>query len=191
MILFIYAHPYPKHSRANRALLDAVRTLPDVEVRSLYELYPDFDIDVRAEQEALEGAQLVVLLHPLYWYSVPGLLKHWFDKVLVRGWAYGQGGTALHGKHLLWAATTGGDELAYSAAGRHEQPFVNFIAPIHETARYCGMLWEVPFIVHGAHLIDDAALGEHAQRFKQLIALWAAGHPLPRSERAGSEEVTP
>ena len=97
MIVVVYAHPYPDRSRAGRALLEAVQGLPDVEVRSLYELYPDFGIDVEAEQEALTRADTIVWQHPLYWYSVPGLLKHWFDKVLA-GWAYGEGGTALVGK---------------------------------------------------------------------------------------------
>ena len=105
MILVVYAHPYPTRSRAGRALLQAIGDLPDVTVRSLYDLYPDFDIDVTAEQEALARAQLIVWLHPFYWYSVPGLMKHWFDKVLEQGWAYGEGGTALAGKRCLWAPT--------------------------------------------------------------------------------------
>ncbi len=74
MILIIYAHPYPRHSHANQRLLQAVRDLPEVEVRSLYELYPDFNIDINAEQQALERADLVVLQHPMQWYSFPPLL---------------------------------------------------------------------------------------------------------------------
>ena len=101
-IVVVYAHPYPKRSRANRMLLVAVRDLEDIELRSLYALYPDFDIDVAAEQAALEKAHVVVWQHPLYWYTAPGMLKHWFDKVLTRGWAYGDGGTALAGKICQW-----------------------------------------------------------------------------------------
>ena len=82
MIVVIYAHPYPSRSRAGRALVDAACSVPDTEVRSLYDLYPEFDIDVTGEQEALARSSLIVWLHPFYWYSVPGLLKHWFDKVL-------------------------------------------------------------------------------------------------------------
>jgi glutathione-regulated potassium-efflux system ancillary protein KefF len=164
MICVIYAHPYPNRSHANRVLMRALAEVDELEVRSLYELYPDFDIDVAAEQEALSRARLIVWMHPLYWYNVPALLKHWFDRVLAHGWAYGQGGRAIAGKHCLWAVTTGGDETAYSPQGMHEQPFVNFIAPIEETARFCGMIWEPPFIVHGAHLIDEAVLEEHGRR---------------------------
>ena len=81
MIYIVFAHPYPSQSRANRTPLEALRKLAGVEVCSLYDRYPDFDIDVPAEQAALERAQLVVWMHPVFWYSVPGLLKHWFDTV--------------------------------------------------------------------------------------------------------------
>ena len=114
-VVIIYAHPYPDRSRAGRALISAVRELPRVSVRSLYDLYPDFAIDVAEEQEALRRADVIVLQHPLYWYSVPGLLKHWFDKVLARGFAYGQGGRELVGKRCLWVTTTGGEPDAYAA----------------------------------------------------------------------------
>lgn len=87
MICILYAHPYPDRSRANRALLNAVRDLPGLEIRALYNLHPDFGIDAEAEQAALARARIIVWQHPVYWYSMPGLLKHYFDKVLVRGFA--------------------------------------------------------------------------------------------------------
>jgi glutathione-regulated potassium-efflux system ancillary protein KefF len=158
VILVVYAHPYPSRSRANAALLRALEGLPQLAVRSLYEIYPDFDIDADAEREALGAADLVVLMHPLYWYTTPGLLKHWFDQVLVRGWAYGEGGTALRGKPCLWVTTSGGDEAAYSASGRHAHPFEAFVPVVEQTARYCGMRWLEPFVVHGAHMVGEAAL---------------------------------
>ena len=57
MILVVFAHPYPDRSSANRALVEALAGLPDLEVRSLYDLYPSFDIDA-ADANAVRG-QLV------------------------------------------------------------------------------------------------------------------------------------
>ena len=71
MILIIYAHPYPHHSHANKRMLEQARTLEGVEIRSLYQLYPDFNIDIAAEQEALSRADLIVWQHPMQWYSIP------------------------------------------------------------------------------------------------------------------------
>ena len=143
-LVLIFAHPYPDRSIANRKLLEAVEDVEGVRVRSLYDLYPTFDIDVSAEQAALRAAQLVVLQHPMYWYSVPSLLKHWFDKVLVRGFAYGQGGKALWGKRCQWVVTTGGDEHAFGPHGMHSRPFSDFSPVVEQTARFCGMRWEDP-----------------------------------------------
>ena len=176
MIYLVLAHPYPSQSRANKALLEAVRDLPGLEVRSLYDRYPDFDIDVAAEQAALGRAQLVVWMHPLFWYSVPGLLKHWFDTVLSHGWAYGDGAAALRGKDCLWVASTGGTLEAYSAAGIHQRPFADFMPPIEETARFCGMNWLAPCIVHGAHDIDGEELTAHAKQLRERLEQWLALH---------------
>ncbi len=66
---------------------------PGVEVRDLYALYPDYLIDVAAEQAALAPARLVVWQHPIHWYGMPPLMKLWLDEVFAFGWAYGPGGT--------------------------------------------------------------------------------------------------
>jgi glutathione-regulated potassium-efflux system ancillary protein KefF len=170
MICLVYAHPYPDRSRANRVLLDGVRDHPELTIRSLYELYPDFAIDVDAEQAALVEAQVVVLQHPLYWYSVPGLLKHWFDKVLTLGWAYGPGGRALHGKTCLWVTTTGAPARGYSAEGIHQRPFAEFVPPIEQTARFCGMHWAEPLVLHGAHHVSPAALAARAHSYREQLS---------------------
>ena len=172
LIVVLAAHPYPSRSRAHRVLAGAVRDAEGLEIRSLYDLYPDFDIDVAAEQRALEDARLVVWMHPLHWYGAPGLLKHWFDKVLVNGWAHGKGGTALQGKDCLWVVTTGGDEHAYSPAGRHERAFDAYVVPVEQTARYCGMRWLEPIVVHGAHEIDEAELAAAGERLHARLAEW-------------------
>ncbi len=191
MILIVHAHPYPSRSRATHALLRAAMTLPDVTVHSLYERYPDFDIDIAAEQSALSQADLTVWLHPLYWYSMPGLMKHYIDKVLALGWAYGSArangangqadetataGRALHGKHCLWAPSTGGDIEAYSAAGVHGHSFDSLSMPIEMTARFCGMFWQPPFVLHGAHSVSDDELTLKTAEFKQRLQDWSATH---------------
>lgn len=58
-IVLVHAHPYPRRSRANKALLEAVEDLPGVSVRSLFDRYPDFAIDVDAEKAALTAADVV------------------------------------------------------------------------------------------------------------------------------------
>lgn len=49
-VLVLYAHPDPEESVANKALLEAVKDLDHVTVHDLYATYPDYFIDVTAEQ---------------------------------------------------------------------------------------------------------------------------------------------
>ncbi|MGC4068975.1 MAG: NAD(P)H-dependent oxidoreductase [Polyangiaceae bacterium] len=174
-MVLIFAHPYRDRSRANARLLEAVRDVAGLDVHSLYDDYPDFDIDVERERAALARAELVIWQHPLYWYSVPSLLKHWFDRVLVRGYAYGDGGTALQGKRCLWVATTGGDDADYTASGIHGHDFDQFVPAVRQTARFCGMHWESPIIVRGAHAISASQLDVYASSYRaRLIDLGAS-----------------
>jgi glutathione-regulated potassium-efflux system ancillary protein KefF len=149
--LVIHAHPRPGSSLITGAMRQVFEAQPDTSVRPLYDLYPDFDIDVAAEQRALLAADLVVWLTPVHWYSVPALMKHWFDQVLAYGWAYGPGGEALRGKTAWWVTSAGATASEYAPGGSHGRPFADFLPPIENTARFCGMHWLPPYVVHGGH----------------------------------------
>ncbi|PRD40921.1 NAD(P)H dehydrogenase [Phyllobacterium phragmitis] len=47
--------------------------------------------DVTAEQARIDRADALVLVYPVYWWSMPGLLKGWIDRVFSNGWAYDDG----------------------------------------------------------------------------------------------------
>jgi glutathione-regulated potassium-efflux system ancillary protein KefF len=183
MILVIQAHPYPDRSRANQALARAIDGMAGLEVRSLYDLYPDFSIDVASEQGALSRASAVVWQHPIYWYTSPALLKLWFEKVLLAGWAYGEGGTALHGKACLWVASTGADEQGYARGGAHQYPFEEFVPVVRQTAQFCGMKWLEPIVVHGAHRVPQAELDAFAARYRARLEVLVAEETPPDTRR--------
>jgi NAD(P)H dehydrogenase (quinone) len=44
--------------------------------------------DVVAEQARIDRADALVLVYPVYWWSMPALLKGWIDRVFANGWAY-------------------------------------------------------------------------------------------------------
>jgi len=44
--------------------------------------------DILREQQRVERADMLVFVFPIYWWSVPGILKGWFDRVLTLNWAY-------------------------------------------------------------------------------------------------------
>lgn len=169
-VLLVLAHPALERSRANRALAKAAKGHAGVTFKDLYETYPDFVIDIEAEQAALRAHQVVALQFPLYWYSTPALLKEWLDLVWLHGFAYGEGGEALRGKTLFIACTTGASAKAYHAHGYNRFSMDEFLRPLEQTAHLCGMVWETPFVVHGASVKDDAALKAEAERYRARVA---------------------
>ena len=169
-ILIVYAHPYPDRSRAGRALLAGVSDMEGVSVRSLYDLYPDFSIDVEVERQALAAADVLVWQCPFYWYGMPSLMHLWIEKVLGNGWAYGPGGTAVRGKTALWVTTTGAPIEGYRPGAMHGHPFEAFVPAISQTAEFCGMKWVAPpMVVHGAHRISNDELGAAVGRYRRLL----------------------
>ncbi|MFM2119465.1 MAG: hypothetical protein RL722_933 [Pseudomonadota bacterium] len=175
-VLVISAHPDLRSSRVNRRLTEAVRSAarrqPGIELRELYLRYPDFAIDVGAEQAALALADLIVWQHPIHWYAMPALMKHWVDEVLTHGWAYGHAGTALAGKALWLVASTGAPEAAYHPRGYNRYFFDAFLPPYEQTAALCGLRFLPPLLVHGAHRIALAELSDLACTYEKRLAGW-------------------
>jgi glutathione-regulated potassium-efflux system ancillary protein KefF len=167
--LVLAAHPDWRKSRVNRRLREAARAVHGVQVRDLYGLYPDYDIDVDAEQKAAQAATLIVLLHPVQWYSMPPLLKLWLDDVLTWGWAYGPQGTALRGKDMWLVATTGGDEASYHPTGYNRYFFDAFLPPYEQTATLCGMRFLPPLLLHGARRASEASVDQHVDVFTERL----------------------
>jgi len=176
-IVIYFAHPAMEQSVINQALRGAVMDLPNVDFRDLLELYPDFYIDVAAEQCFLRKADLVVFQHPIYWYAAPAIFKHFVDTVLTRGFAYGPGGTALQGKDFLLVTSTGADVAGYERGGLHEHPFAEFLLPVQQTARFCGMNFLPPIVVHGGHGLPRAVIAAQGVRYRQFLKTYQPGAP--------------
>jgi glutathione-regulated potassium-efflux system ancillary protein KefF len=173
-VYVLAAHPNWRESRVNRLLLEQAQGLPDVRVQDLYQSYPDYDIDVSREQEAAQAADLIVLLHPIQWYSMPPLMKLWLDEVLRYGWAYGPAGTALQGKDVWLVASTGGPEESYHPQGYNRYFFDAFLPPYEQTAALCGMRFLPPLVLHGAHRASSEELKAHVEVFRERLASYPA-----------------
>lgn len=113
-ILIVSGHTDLKHSVANKTILENLyRLLPEAEVAKLDELYPDFRIDVEAEQQRLLRADIIVLQYPLFWYTAPSILHRWIEDTFVHGFSHGSTGDKLKGKKLVLSFTAGAPEEMY------------------------------------------------------------------------------
>jgi glutathione-regulated potassium-efflux system ancillary protein KefG len=174
-VLILFAHPRLETSRANRLLLGQIPDDPHITCRDLYEIYPDFNIDLEEEKRLLLEHDVIVWHHPFFWYSAPPLLKQWIDIVLEFGWAYGPGGRALEGKVVFNAITTGGARDAYRHEGHNRFTIREFLAPFEQTARLCRMTYLPPFAVQGTHRLSEEQLVAAAAQYHLLLHKLAAG----------------
>lgn len=192
-VLVLAAHPQLEDSRVNRALMDAVAALgaQRAVLRDLYALYPDYVIDVDAEQALLAQARLIVWQHPLRWYGMPALMKLWLDDVLSFGWAYGPGGTALADKDLWLVLSTGGSQRAYRPSGYNRHFFDDFLPPYEQTAALCGLRFLPPLVLYGAHRVSEAELEAHARIYVSRLSSYPQWPEIADLEPAAPCEVPP
>ena len=131
-ILIVSGHTDLNDSVANKKILDILsEQLPQSRQVHLDKLYPDFAIDVRAEQEKLIWADIIVLQFPVFWFSAPSILHRWIEQTFLHGFSHGSKGDKLQGKKLLLSYTTG--------APLETVNFDDFFQFIKTTALFTGM----------------------------------------------------
>jgi glutathione-regulated potassium-efflux system ancillary protein KefG len=168
-IAILVFHPVLHKSRINNALLKRVEGINGVHCRIMYDLYPDFQIDIKAEQEMLLEHDIIVWQHPLYWYSSPSLLKEWIDLVLEHGFAFGREGRALEGKKVMSAISSGGRKNAYGSKEGIKFTIRELLAPFEQTVSLCRMRYLPPFVTHGTHLLNGEGIEMAARDYARII----------------------
>ena len=159
--------------------------------------------DVKAEQEKLLWADVLILQFPLWWFSMPAILKGWVDRVFAYGFAYGVGehsdkrwgdrygeGTFV-GKRAMLIVTTGGWKEHYSARGVNG-PIEDLLFPIHHGILfYPGYDVLPPFVVYSADRLDEAGFGDVAARLRQRMRTLTSATPLRYRRQNGGDYLIP
>lgn len=140
--VFVSGHPDLNNSVANKRILEALNeSLPEAEFVYLDKLYPDFHIDVKAEQERLLRADVIVFQFPLFWSTAPSLLHRWIEQTFAHGFAHGSTGDKLKGKKLLISFTSAAPEEMFLTGDPQDYSFEVLLSPYLHMANYCGMRW--------------------------------------------------
>ncbi|SMN21614.1 similar to Tetrapisispora blattae TBLA_0C01300 hypothetical protein [Tetrapisispora blattae CBS 6284] [Maudiozyma saulgeensis] len=97
--------------------------------------------DIKKEQAKLEWAELIIFQFPMWWYSMPALMKGWIDRVLTQNFAYVSGkefeNAPLAGRKAFILSTVGVPEEMFTKGKLGEIDEVFF--PIqHGTFSYAG-----------------------------------------------------
>lgn len=158
--------------------------------------------DIAREQDKLRWADAVILQFPLWWFSVPAILKGWVERVYAYGFAYGVGehsdthwgdrygeGT-LAGKRAMLIVTTGGWESHYSPRGING-PIDDILFPIqHGILYYPGFDVLPPHVIYRTGKMDETRYVKTCDELGQrLDNLWKTT-PIPfRKQNAGDYDI--
>ncbi|MFM0737303.1 NAD(P)H-dependent oxidoreductase [Paraburkholderia xenovorans] len=158
--------------------------------------------DIAREQQKLIEADALILQFPMWWFSMPAILKGWVERVYAYGFAYGVGehsdsrwgdrygeGT-LTGKRAMLVVTAGGWESHYSARGING-PIDDLLFPIqHGILYYPGFDVLPPFVVYRTGRVDEAKYPQVRDALgARLDRLWETEPLAFRRQNGGAYDI--
>lgn len=159
--------------------------------------------DVKAEQEKLLRADVLIVQFPLWWFTMPAILKGWVDRVHAYGFAYGVGEHSDHrwgdrygegmlaGKRAMLIVTTGGWEQHYSPRGING-PIDDLLFPInHGILHYPGYDVLPPFVTYRVDRLDEAGFEQAAERLRERMRTLDSTPPIPFRRQNGGDYLIP
>jgi NAD(P)H dehydrogenase (quinone) len=144
--------------------------------------------EIVAEQDKLRRADLVVLVFPMWWHGMPAILKGWFDRVFVNGFAFGlqddaglprkYGDGGLAGRRALAVVTAGDRPESFDPRGLNGELEELFFPFLHGVAWYTGMEPLRPHLVAGVDRPGWDRFDREVERLRERIAGVAGEAPI-------------
>ncbi|QEL25522.1 NAD(P)H-dependent oxidoreductase [Bosea sp. F3-2] len=159
--------------------------------------------DVEAEIAKLRAADGIILHFPLWWFSMPAILKGWVDRVFAYGYGYGVGEHSdarwgdrygegmFQDKRAMLVVTAGGWAPHYSARGING-PIDDLLFPIqHGVLFYPGAQVLPPYVLYQADRIDEARFASEAERLRARMRGFLTEAPIPYRRQNGGDYSIP
>ncbi|MFK7962057.1 MAG: NAD(P)H-dependent oxidoreductase [Phycisphaerales bacterium] len=136
-----------------------------------------FSEDVRAEMEKLEKADALILQFPLWWFSVPAIMKGWVDRVFAMGRVYGGGkwydNGVFAGKRAMCSLTTGGPPSMYAPDGLNGDMDMILFPINHGILRFTGFDVLPPQITWGpSRMTPEARQADLDAMAARVAGMW-------------------
>ncbi len=154
--------------------------------------------DIRREQDKLTRSELLIVQFPLWWFGLPAILKGWFDRLFIQGYAqgvldpetgralrYGSGG--LVGRRALVITTVGANAATTGPRGIHGEIGEVLFPVLHGTLWYTGMAVLPPLIINGAVRVSDEDYPRIRDRLRERLSDLATAEPLAYREQNGGD----
>jgi NAD(P)H dehydrogenase (quinone) len=129
--------------------------------------------DIKIELEKVAAADHIILQFPLWWFSMPAILKGWLDRILVKGFAYDSGKVfaagLLKNKTASVVVSTQSPASAYQLDGQHGVTMDNFLLPLYHTLRFVGIEIKPAFITYGAYQLAISQQDIIKQQYNEYL----------------------
>ncbi len=141
-----------------------------------------FAADVAAEQEKLFRADFLLFQFPLWWFSLPAILKGWVDRVFAAGLTYGAGNWysngVFKGKRAMLSLTTSGSPSIYSPRGLNGD-LDSILFPInHGILHFVGFDVLPPFVAWAVARSTPEQRQEYVKSFEERLRNWRTATPI-------------
>ena len=126
--------------------------------------------DIKAEQDDISWAETITVIHPVWWASLPAMLKGYIDRVFALGFAYAFGPDGpkglLGGRKVVVFNTQGAAKEEYDASGKTDA--MKKISDI-ATYSFCGMEVLEHKFFGGVTSVDDATRKRYLSEVKEVM----------------------
>ncbi|MCX2708195.1 MULTISPECIES: NAD(P)H-dependent oxidoreductase [Pseudomonas] len=154
--------------------------------------------EVAQEQAKVRDVDLVIFQFPVWWFSMPAILKGWVDRVFSKGFAYSSGRKydtgLLKGKRAMLSITTGTADTLYSPSGI-DGDLHHVLWPIHNgILAYTGFAVLPPFAAWMPAQVTPEEREEYLQSYAQRLCALEEIEPLffhPREDYDDNQQLKP
>jgi NAD(P)H dehydrogenase (quinone) len=139
--------------------------------------------DIVMEQDKLRWCDALILQFPLWWFTLPAILKGWIDRVFTSGFAYGGGKWydrgGLSGRRAMLSMTTGGPATIYSPTGLNGDIDQILFHIHHGMLYFVGFRVLPPFIAWAASRSSPQQREAYLARFRERLLTLESTPPIP------------
>jgi NAD(P)H dehydrogenase (quinone) len=142
-----------------------------------------FSADIQTEIDKLSACDLLILQFPLWWFSVPAILKGWIDRVFVNGVVYGKGRRfdtgGMRGRRAMVCTSTACFPEMVEPDGLLAALDINLWHLQHGTLAYAGFEVLPPFAAWSIHYTTPQVRAGYLQTWEHRLAQVFEEAPMP------------
>jgi len=133
-----------------------------------------FAIDIKSEMKNIEWADLIIFQFPIWYETMPALLKAWFERVLAHGFAHHifegkiDDKGFLKGKKAMLSFTAGSDKKSFYQDIPDEDRTI-LLPPVAKALRLTGLKMMDTFAVFNTMMLSEVDAEQYFEEYKKLL----------------------